>query len=82
MPLYRRKSTTVMAAQFLPNEVLPRGVCTAACLDGDWKPAHVHTMHGNQSVILKYGDWVMPEPDGVHFYPCDAKVFADTYELA
>jgi hypothetical protein len=40
----------------------------------------VHTAHKNQLVILEDGDWIIPEKDGVHFYPCKPDVFAATYE--
>jgi hypothetical protein len=42
---------------------------------------HVHTIHADQIVLLKIGDWVIPEPDGKHFYPCKPDIFAETYEL-
>src|SRR5436190_271740 len=80
-PRYRRKVTIIEAEQFMggghPN---PRGVCMKPCLDASWIHPHVHTMHNNQSVLLNVGDWVIPEPDGVHFYPCKAEVFQATYE--
>lgn len=58
---------------------LPKGVCNSQLFLCPLKAPHVHTMHDNQSVILKDGDWIIPEPDGVHFYPCDAEVFEKTY---
>lgn len=80
---YRRKPTIITAQQFRVVEAhsLPAGVCMKACLDGDWIKAHVHTAHNNQAVILEDGDWVLPEPDGVHFYPCKPDIFEATYEL-
>lgn len=40
----------------------------------------ITTMHNGQKVTLKKGDWVMPESDGVNFYPCDEVVFRNTYD--
>lgn len=40
---------------------------------------HVVTIHGQKTKIID-GDWILPEPDGVHFYSCKPEVFAKTYE--
>lgn len=40
----------------------------------------IETMFSDQRVYLQNGDWILPEPDGVHFYPCKPEVFAKTYE--
>ena len=42
----------------------------------------VETIHKGQSVTLADGDWVIPEPDGIHFYPCKPEIFQKTYEPA
>jgi hypothetical protein len=31
-------------------------------------------------VILDVGDWIIPEPDGEHFYPVKPDIFEKTYE--
>lgn len=54
-----------------------RGVCN--CHQGNWG-SHLHTMHEGQIVMLQSGDWIIPEPDGEHYYPCKPDVFANTYE--
>lgn len=78
---YRRKTTIIEAVQYRGNlSIIPRGVCRKACLDGEWVKPHVHTMHNNQAVILEDGDWILPEPDGIHFYPCKPEIFSATYE--
>lgn len=78
MSLYRKKvSVTIDAEQWRGNEHM-RGVC--CCTKS--KLPHVHTMHGEQLVDLEYGDWVVVEPDGIHYYPIKPAVFAATYELA
>lgn len=41
---------------------------------------HVHTIHNNQIVLIEVGDYIIPEPDGVHFYPCRPDIFEATYE--
>jgi len=40
---------------------------------------YVITIH-RQRAYLSAGDWVLPEPDGKHFYPCNPRVFETTYE--
>lgn len=77
---FRRKPTVIEAEQYREGKPFPKGVCNEACLDGDWRAPHVHTAHQNQSVILQDGDWIIPEPDGVHFYPCKPDIFSATYE--
>jgi len=42
--------------------------------------AYVITAH-DQRVYLQNGDWVFPEPDGVHFYPCKDAIFKSAYEV-
>jgi hypothetical protein len=50
-----------------------------SCYTGGNTRPHVHTMHNNQIVLLEVGDYIIPEPDGVHFYPCKEEVFKKTY---
>lgn len=88
MPKFRKKPVVIEAAQFLGGvEVngyrIPRGVCF--CSDGDEPETlthrfHVHTIHEGQFVILAHGDWIIPESDDVHFYPCKPDIFEATYE--
>ena len=42
--------------------------------------AYVVTIH-DQISWLSDGDWVVQEPDGVHYYPVKDKIFAERYEL-
>lgn len=79
---FRRKPLIVEAEQFLTGLPLPKGVCMEPHLDGDWIHPHVHTIHGGEAVLLKDGDWVLPEPDGIHFYPCKPGIFEATYDPA
>lgn len=37
------------------------------------------TIHG-QVTIISPGTWVIREPDGVHWYPCDPTIFKATYD--
>lgn len=77
---FRKLPIIIEAWQFIEGKPIPPGVCLGYCLNGEWSKAHVHTMHRNQAVILSDGDWIIPEPDGVHFYPCKPDIFAATYE--
>jgi hypothetical protein len=87
MPKFRKKPVIIEAEQYLGDDIMYgdakpiRGVCTSeTCrLSGHQRP-HVHTIHKNQAVILEAGDWIIPEPDGEHFYPCKADIFERTYE--
>ena len=76
MPKFRRKPTVAEAEQFLLGNPLPRGVQIE---EGEY--ASVITIH-NQKTYLQYGDWVIAEPDGIHFYPCKPDIFEATYESA
>jgi Protein of unknown function (DUF551) len=40
----------------------------------------ITTIHQGQKVDLVAGDFVIPEADGVHFYPCKPDVFEKTYD--
>ncbi len=42
--------------------------------------AYVTTTHEGQTVRLLDGDFVLPEPDGEHYYPCKPDIFKVTYE--
>ena len=80
MPKFRKKPIEIEAEQFLPGVApLPFRDKGACCLDGDrW---FVVTIHGQETTIVE-GDWIIPEPDGEHFYPCKPDIFAATYEPA
>lgn len=39
----------------------------------------VVTIHGQATKVIE-GDWIITEPDGVHFYPCKPDIFEKTYE--
>ena len=92
MPRFRRKISVITAEQFRSARIgessvdwirsFPPGVCFQDdCGSGGKTRPHLHTMHAGQSVVLADGDWVIPEPDGIHYYPCKPDVFANTYEL-
>lgn len=81
---FRKKPVVIEAEQYRDsmrvNDTLPVGVYIVPTANGD-KPA-VHTIHNGQTVVIEDGDWIIPEPDGVHFYPCKPDIFAATYEPA
>lgn len=76
MAKYRKRPLIVDAEQFQHPATSPRGVRTEE--DGR---AYVVTIH-EQKVYLAPGDWVIEEPDRVHYYPCKPEVFTATYEEA
>lgn len=76
MAKYRKKPVVIEAEQFLGVDTAAvRGVCVCGS-----RPSHLHTIHEGQLVYLEHGDWIIPEPDGEHFYPCKPDIFEATYE--
>ena len=63
------------AEQYLVHTT-PKGICFCS----PDLVAHVHTIHDNQRCDIVFGDWIIPEPDGIHFYPCKPDIFQATYE--
>lgn len=76
MTKYRRKpGQPIEAERFLQGGDLPRGVITnAAGLE-----PYVVTIHGHATPVAD-GDWILPEPDGVHYYPVKPQIFERTYD--
>ena len=83
MVKYRKKPVVVDAVQWFPGTVTFLGVCHLSCYpyDGDDAP-HVHTIHNNQPMRVEPGDWIIPEMNGTHYYPCKPDIFEATYEPA
>jgi hypothetical protein len=81
MPKFRKKLVVIEAVQYAEHEKLVKGMCnsTSCYTSGNNRP-HVHTIHDGQIVNLEVGDWIIPEPDGEHFYPCKPDIFEATYE--
>jgi hypothetical protein len=84
MPQYRKKPVVIEAEQWDGGHS-QRGVCIGPCATNEYLTRtrlapHLHTIHDNQVVYLAEGDWILPEPDGEHFYPCASGIFAATYE--
>ena len=81
MAKYRKKPVVIDAEQYTKYGKLVEGMCNSrSCfVEGNNEP-HVHTIHNNQIVILEIGDFVIPEPDGEHYYPCKPDIFEKTYE--
>jgi hypothetical protein len=74
MPKFRKKPVVIEAEQFVHPATAPMGVYTEE--DGR---CYVVTIH-KQKVYLESGDWIVPEPDGIHYYPIKPDIFANTYE--
>ncbi len=71
---FRKKPVEIEAWQY-KGEIV-KGVC--ACVESS--NLHLHTMHKGQTVDLEDGDWIIPEPDGEHFYPCKPNEFEARYD--
>jgi hypothetical protein len=78
MPRFRRKVTETDAEQYLGQWTV-KGMCVRASCFVAHLP-HCHTLHSHQSVKVEPGDWILPEPDGEHYYPVKDEVFRETYE--
>ena len=83
MAKYRKKPVVIEAEQYTEYGKYVKGMCnsTSCYTSGNNKP-HVHTIHNNQIVNLEVGDFIIPEPDSIHFYPCKPDIFSATYEPA
>jgi hypothetical protein len=81
---FRKKPVIIEAEQFnVFSSRSMRGVCGygGRCKSGTPSTElHVHTIHDNQIIMIEHRDWIIPESDGVHFYPCKPDIFAETYE--
>lgn len=79
---FRRKVIEIDAEQY-QGEIV-KGICTEpTCfinLDSNGLSHHVHTIHRNQPVQVEKGDYIIPEPNGVNYYPCKPEIFKATYE--
>lgn len=82
MAKFRNKPIVIEAEQYVKYGKLVKGMCNSrSCYsDGNTQP-HVHTIHNNQLVNLEIGDYIIPEPDGIHYYPCKPDIFKATYEI-
>ena len=81
MAKYRKKPVVIEAEQYVEYGKLVKGMCNSRyCFANVDNNPHVHTIHNNQTVRLEIGDFVIPEPDGIHFYPCKPDIFKATYE--
>ena len=81
---YIKKAVVIKAVQYVKYGEPVKGMCesTSCYLSGllGCDEPHVHTIHKGQVVVLEVGDWIIPEPDGEHYYPCKAGIFEQTYE--
>ncbi len=80
MAKYRKKPIVIEAVQWSGGwhpDKADNPVCACANLPGAY---HVHTIHSGQAIAVEPGDWIIPEPDGAHFYPCKPDIFEATYE--
>lgn len=74
MAKYRKKPVVIDAVQFDGHND-PPGVFRR---DSDLTP-YVVTIHG-QRCYIEPGDYIVPEPDGVHYYPVKPDIFEAAYE--
>ncbi len=74
---YRKKPVVIEATQFTGTGSDPIGVFRRP----DDDSPYVVTIHDQRCYVVA-GDWIIPEPDGVHFYPCKPDIFSATYEAA
>ena len=81
MAKFRKKPVAIEAEQYTEYGKLVKGMCNSqSCFVAGTNKPHVHTIHDNQIVNLEIGDWIIPEPDGKHYYPVKSEIFTETYE--
>ena len=79
---YRKKPAVIEAVQYIEYGKLVKGMCNSkSCYNSGNTEPHVHTIHNNQIVNLELRDYIIPESDGIHFYPCKPWIFEEVYEL-
>jgi hypothetical protein len=66
----------IKAFQLISGEPWPPGVAW----NEKTRQIYVTTIQG-VDVPIQYGEWVMPEGDGIHFYPCADSILRSTYEF-
>lgn len=71
---FRKKQVIVDAERIEHPATAPRGVFV-----GENGQMWVVTIHGYKTPVA-VGDWIVQEPDGIHFYPIKPDVFAAFYE--
>lgn len=70
----------IEAEQYIKYAGLVKGMCGSfSCYSAGNDRPHVHT-NKDQMVNLEVGDWIIPEPDGKHYYPCKPDIFEATYD--
>lgn len=74
---FQKKPLIIEAEQLTRIGPSPGGVCSC---NANMGRAHVHTIHEDQIITVNYGDWIVPEPDGIHFYPITDAIFRATYD--
>lgn len=97
MPFYRKKPVVIQAVQFTGDnydEIISFTKGNAVhvkSIGGDengnghpqlYEKLTITTIHQGQKVDLVAGDYVIPEPDGINFYPRKPDIFENTYEPA
>lgn len=85
MPRFRKKPVLIEAEQFNDFKNPPKGVTAWPDERGfqprDMTAGFVTTIHGQRAHVM-LGDWIIPEPDGVHYYPVKDNIFKKTYDVA
>ncbi len=74
---YRHKPTLVEAHQWFPDIEID-GVKVVGKGTGAVRGTFI-TIHG-QETFIELGDYVIREPDGIHWYPSKPDIFRDIYE--
>lgn len=82
MGRFRTKPKEIEAWQHITDgkTTKTKGICQSLTCFSKNPFMHVHTMHKGQIVAVENGDWIVPEPDGEHYYPVKDEVFRDKYE--
>lgn len=76
MAKFRKKPVVIDAVQF---DGIPANDPPGVWRRPEDNSPYVVTIHDQRCYVVA-GDWIIPEPDGIHYYPCKPDIFAKTYE--
>jgi len=77
-----KKPIEIECDQYVEYGRLVKGMCNSrTCFSNGNNKPHVHTIHNDQIVNLEIGDYIIPEPNGINYYPVKPDIFAETYDI-
>ena len=75
---YQTVPELITAEQWNPDGREPLSKVPGVCTCYAFAP-HIHSLHGDQIICLRPGDYVVVESDGIHYYAIAPDVFVKKY---